>query len=338
MQWAAERYPGGAFFALMESRYYRALKQPRSALDVAQAGLRKITEMPSVAVMFQYQSAWCALFLLDWAECARHFDSLLHSKPGGDYVGPAGADDHEKTTRAKAQAAAADDDDEEEEEVNIPPSKASAQGLYAYGCGLCYGMLGDVDRCRWYLRGVPSWLTPQKKNVDMFAVRKAEEILSRPDLSRSLLLLDVLELFIAWNGLAQTPAASLEKLSSLLSETATHQAALSRENKVRLHWCQAALTAARGQPAQARQQLQSLLSEQEKWMASSEYCKRAGVLAFVYYELANVCLAGGDLVEAKRSVEKSKSFKGYDAYEILQIKLHALEQKIKRTEDSEAEQ
>ena len=315
---------------------------------MAQGGLRKISELPSIAVMFQYQSAWCALFLLDWAQCARHFDSLLHSKPGGDYVPPAGAadgkkdEDDEKTARAKARADDADtadgdeDEEEEEEEVNIPPSKASAQGLYAYGCGLCYGMLGDAPRCRWYLRGVPGWLTAQRKSVDMFAVRKAEEILARPELSRHLLVLDVLELFIAWNGLAQTPEASLSKLAELLADTQAHYAGLSRENQVRYHWCQAAVTAARGRPAEAKAIIASLLSEQERWMASSDYCKRAGILPFIYYELANVCLASGEIAEAKRSVDKSKSYKGYDSYDILQIKLHALDQKLKRTEDAKA--
>jgi hypothetical protein len=78
-------YPNGAFFALMESRYYRALCETRKAIEIADNAKSLVSELPSVEIMFSYQAAWCYFFCLDWQPCAEDFDKLLHSTLNGSY-------------------------------------------------------------------------------------------------------------------------------------------------------------------------------------------------------------------------------------------------------------
>ena len=365
LDWAAVKYPGGAFFALMESRYYRTNVEPRRAIEVAQAGLTSIREMPSISIMFIYQSGWCALFLLEYAESARYFDALLHSQLGGEYGPPPllkraslsqnnskrVAEDEEKHTgeaavddehAATAEGEAEEGEEEEHVGLSIPPTKASAQSLYAYLCGLCYAMLGDGDRARWYLQGVPGWLGDKRKNIDLFAVHKAHELLARPQLREAELALDVMELLHCWNGLIQTPQSSLTQLDDMLQRT--HQAMqagpspssppFTREDLVRYLFYTAVL-AGRTDPAAAHLQVVELLREHEKYIERSEWAKQSGLLVFIYLELANGCLHADDLTGAKKAADRAKSFKNYPLHDVAQLKLHALSQKIKRKEEDE---
>ena len=360
LDWAAVHYPNGAFFALMESRYFRTRVEPRRAIEAAQAGLLRIRELPSISIMFHYQSGWCALFLLEWAESARYFDALLHSQLGGEYGPPATAKKAELQGKAEGEeeekqtgdvavdqgraAVNGHQDEEEEEELSIPPTKASAQALYAYQCGLCYAMQGDLDRARWYLQGVPGWLTAKNKNIDLFAVHKAHEMLHRPQLREAELALDVIELLHCWNGLIQTPPPSLQQLRAMMQRTGQAMQAgpsptsppFTREDLVRYLFYTAVLTGLTD-PAAAHQQIEQLLHEHERYIERSEYAKRSGLLVFVYLELATDCLHANDLAGAKKAADRAKSFKNYPLHDVAQLKLHAFSQKMKRKEDQDGE-
>ena len=88
IEWGHVHYPNGAFFALMESRYYRALCETRKAIEIADNAKSLVSELPSVEIMFSYQAAWCYFFCLDWKPCAEDFDKLLHSTLNGAYQRP----------------------------------------------------------------------------------------------------------------------------------------------------------------------------------------------------------------------------------------------------------
>ena len=356
LDWAAVQYPDGAFFALMDSRYYRMKVEPRKAIEVAQKALLSIKELPSISILYLYQCGWCALFLLDWRQCALYFDALLHSKPGGDYgpppsssstsklgSGDSHAEDEEKRTEAEEADKSLEAAEEELTDLSIPPTKASAQGLYAYQTGLSYAMLGDLDRARWYLEGVPSWLSKRNKAIDLFAVRKAFELLHRPALREAELTLDVFELLYCWNGFTQTPAASLKQLRAMLGRTgaalqkgpSSDTPPFTREDLCRYLLYSAALTALTD-PAAARVQLEKDLKEHEAFLEHSQYAKQSGLLAFFYLELANECFAVHDVKKSKKCLDKARGYKNYDLYDIAQLKIHAHTQKIKRQEDEEA--
>jgi len=88
-------------------------------------------------------------------------------------------------------------------------------------------------------------------------------------------------------------------------------------------------------PSAARLQLDHLLSEHSAYLERSDYAKRSGLLAFIYLELSNDCLAVKDLRSAKKWADKAKSFKSYELYDVAQLKLHALSQKIQRKEEEQ---
>ena len=299
------------------------------AIEVAQAGLKRIKEMPSVAVMYQYQCGWCGLFALDWQLCGRYFDALLHSKLGGDYTHPA---DSPRAAPALQEA--------EEDDVVIPPTRASAQSLYAYLCGIAYGMAGDIDRAEWYLRSTPSWLTPQQKPIDLFAVRRSQQVLSRlPHMRREELTVDVMELIVCWNGLVQLPASSIDQLRQQLAAvepltSPAHPHPLSREDLIRYQWSIAELDGLTD-PQSAKQRVEHILDTHESWLKSADTdVKRGGQLAFLYYALADSCVALKEWTEAKQWLNKAKEQKNYDLYSALQLKLHATGQRIKREENT----
>ena len=299
------------------------------AIEVAQAGLKRVKEMPSVAVMYQYQSGWCGLFALEWLQCGRYFDALLHSKPGGDYTPPADS----------PRIAPVEDEDSD---VVIPPTRASAQSLYAYLCGVAYAMAGDIDRAEWYLRSTPLWLTPQQKPIDLFAVRRAHQILTRQQrMRREELTLDVMELVIGWNGLVQLPASSIEQLRKQLAAVEpltshSHPHPLNREDLIRYQWSVASLDGLTD-PKLARERVERVLEAHEDWLKSAgPEVKRGGQLAFLYYQLADCCVEMQDWHDAKHWLNKAKKQEGYDLYSALQLKLHATGQRIKREENTTA--
>ena len=239
-----------------------------------------------MAVMFQYQCGWCGLFSLEWTQCARYFDTLLHSKLGGDYTPPA---DSPKLAVTNLES--------DELDVVIPPTKASAQSLYAYLCGIAYAMAGDTHRAEWYLRSTPSWLTPQQKPIDLFAVRRAQQVLDRrPHMRKEELTLDVMELIICWNGLVQLPADSIDQLLQLLAAvqpltSPSHPQPLGREDLIRYEWATAELDG-RTDPKLAKERVERILEAHESWLKNADVeVKRAGQLAFLYYALADYCVA-----------------------------------------------
>ena len=328
LEWANVQYPNGAFFLLQESRYYRVKAEPKKAIEIAQVGLKRITEMPSVAVMFQYQCGWCGLFSLEWEQCGRYFDAMLHSKFGGDYVEPADS--------PRSRSTLAPDDSHE---TDIPPTKASAQSLYAYLCGIAYANAGDTHRAEWYLRSVPSWLTPQQKPIDLFAVRRASQVLRRqPAWRQEELTLDVMELIICWNGLPQLPASSIDALRTQLAAVqpltaASHPHPLAREDVIRFEWALAELDGI-SNPQAARERVERALEQHEAWLKGADAeTKRAGQLAFLYYALADNCVALKEWAAAKHWLNKAKEQKNFDLYNPLQLKVHATGQRIKREEN-----
>ena len=301
----------------------------RQAIEVAHAGLKRIKEMPSVAVMYQYQCGWCGLFALEWQQCGRYFDSLLHSKPGGDYQPPADSPRHSP------------DADADEDDVHIPPTRASAQSLYAYLCGIAYAMAGDTHRAEWYLRSVSAWLTPQQKPIDLYAVRRAWQVLSRePRMRQEELTLDVMELIICWNGLVQLPPTSITQLHALLAHTQpltlpTHPHPLSREDLIRYQWATAALDGITD-PRAARERVGRVLAADGGWLAGGgEEVRRGGLLALLYLMMADTSVELKEWDEAKQWLSKANAQKNYDLYSALQLKLHALGQRIKREENTE---
>ena len=301
------------------------------AIEVAQAGLKRVKEMPSIAVMYQYQCGWCGLFALDWLQCGRYFDQLLHSKLGGDYVPPADS---------TAPAVAVTDFEGEDMDLVIPPTKASAQSLYAYLCGVVYATAGDVDRAEWYLRSTPSWLTPQQKPIDLFAVRRAHQVLTRqPHMRREELTLDVMELIICWNGLVQLPASSIEQLRQQLAAVEpltdpSHSQPLSREDVIRYEWSIAELDGLTD-PKASRERIERIVDAHESWLKNADAeVKRGGQLAFLYYAAADNCVAMEDWKHAKEWLHKAKEQKNYDLYSALQLKVHATGQRIKREENT----
>ena len=301
------------------------------AIEVAQVGLKRIKEMPSVAVMYQYQCGWCGLFALEWAQCGRYFDSLLHSKLGGDYEPPADS---------ALPSTLAEEVQSEDADTAIPPTKASAQSLYAYLCGITYAMAGDTDRAVWYLNSTPSWLTPQQKPIDLFAVRRAHQVLSRePAMRKEELTLDVMELIIVWNGLVQLPSSSVDALLQLLAAvqpltSPSHPHPLDREDMIRYEWSVAALDGLTD-PKAAKEQVERTLEANKEWLKNAdEEVKRGGMLAFLYYALADSCVELKEWEDAKHWLNKAKEQKNYDVYSLLQLKLHALGQRIKREEDT----
>ena len=313
LDWSQEKYPNGAFFAYMESKYYRSLNQTRKAIEIADATVPLVKALPSIEVLFYYQKGWCAFFDLGWIECAETFDKLLHATPGGDYVPQNGA----RTTPAAT--------------TGVKPTPASAQALYAYQIGLCYAMVGDWHRADWYIRGVPSWLQKNPKLIEQWGKRKAAEYMSRTRRIKEDVELDICEMMQAWNGYTQMSKEKLGEAEAMLV------AAQSAERKGSFKWseedncrCILQLSAIRNalhRYAEANKDLTALIERSKTFIKSSQATK-TGFKAFFYYELALSCYNLNQLEQAEQWQAKSAKVNGYDLENFVQPIAHGLKRKI----------
>jgi hypothetical protein len=320
IEWGHVHFPGGAFFALMESRYYRALNETRIAISIADKAERTVSELPSISMMFHYQKAWCYFFCLEWESCATSFDKLLHPALNGNYQ------PFVSTTVAVASREQKD------------PTQASAQGLYAYQIGLCYAMMGDWHKSSWYMESIPNWLkkaggTP--KEVEKYAKRKAVEFLHRNRRATEDVLLDVLDLLHAWNGHCQMPNDALDRadfqLKAAQQQVKDGKLLWAVEEVVRWELATAVILATRGNHRGAYAHLMPV-SEQQANFLKSVRGRKSGVSAFFFYELAAACLGVGDVTGAKLWHKKSTDCGDYDLFRQLAVRLHTMKQKIKTAE------
>ena len=317
MQWGHKNYPNGIFFALFESRYWRAINETTKsqsalptcgqspalspvcthtpclrallcslqAIDVAKEAAPRSVEMPSAEILFHYQTAWCYFFCFDWQRSAEDFDKLLHSTLNGSYAPPG----------APKPAAAATKSQKE-------PTQASAQGSYAYQVGLCYAMLDDWHKAAWYMESVPVWLKKaggEPKEVDLYAKRKAAEFLERLKRRRAKedVLLDVMELLNAWNGVGQMPKDALDRAEQMLNaaKAAVQGGKLGWETEELVKW-EVAVSSVLSTKRDWKGAYQHLkpLSDSHKAFLKESRSKKTGLNAFFYYELANVCFHLGE--------------------------------------------
>jgi len=63
---AEKEYPDSCFFQLMRSRLHRCRGELTQAIQVSEKAIEGVKELPSVAILFHYQSGWCAFFLLEF--------------------------------------------------------------------------------------------------------------------------------------------------------------------------------------------------------------------------------------------------------------------------------
>ena len=328
IDWGHVHYPNGAFFALMESRYYRSICDTRKAIDVAAQAEKTVAELPpdttseSIRGLFNYQTAWCYFFCLDWQHSAEDFDRLLHSTLNGDYQ-PPGAPKPTTPATTKGQK---------------EPTQASAQGCYAYQIGLCYAMLGDWHKAAWYMESVPVWLKKAggiPKEIDKYAKRKAAEFLARRRRLKEDVLLDVMDLLHAWNGYGQMPKDALDTAQAQLraAQDAVKEGKLQWdiEEVVRWELANAAILATKGDYKGAHGHLAPLIEKQKAFLKSDK-AKKSGLRAFFYFELANATFHLGDVAQAKEWQKKSAKTEDYDLYRQLQVRLHTLKLKIKDAE------
>ena len=285
------------------------------AIEIANAAGKNVHELPSAEILFHYQTAWCYFFCLDWQRSAEDFDKMLHSTPGGSYLPPGSP---------KPVAAVATKQKE--------PTQASAQGCYAYQIGLCYAMLGDWHRAGWYMESVPVWLkkaggTP--KEVDKYAKRKAAEFLQRKRRLTEDVLLDVTDLLHAWNGYSQMPKDSLEAAQQQL--TAARPKLTEPEDVLRWELANAAILDTKADYSAGYNKLRPLADSQKPTLKSSR-CKKSGLTAFFYYELAFAAFGSGQVSEAKDWHKKSAKCDEYDLFRQLAVRLHTLKLKIKASE------
>lgn len=315
LDWGSRSHPNGAFFALLESRYYRAKVQPQKAIDIAQAGLRSLRELPALGIMYIYQSAWCAMFLLDWSQAAKHFGALLY----------------------------ASEDSEDEEQVALPPTRASAQAFYAYQLGLCQAMQGNWDAARQTWLSVPEWLQARDKPIDKFAVLKSSQLLARlnqSSLTTDDVLLDVLELIVAWNGITQMPSEYVQQATEMLRNAYVNQSnnnGWSAEQLVRYRWLKASFIASaqstdQSNVREAQELLTSTLNDFDKDFKRDKSVMSSGLYAFICLELAHNAFVLQQHSQAKDWLVKANKQTGYELSNILHFKTHALGQKIKRAE------
>ena len=293
------------------------------AIEVAKEAAPRSVEMPSAEILFHYQTAWCYFFCLDWQRSAEDFDKLLHSTLNGSYA-PPGAP-KPATTPGKAQK---------------EPTQASAQGSYAYQCGLCYAMLEDWHKAAWYMESVPVWLKKaggEPKEVDLYAKRKAAEFLDRLRKRRAKedVLLDIMDLLNAWNGFSQMPKDALdraeEQLNAAKAAVQAGKLAWDTEDLVRWELALSCILSTKGDYKGVYAHLKPL-SESQKAFLKDSRAKKIGLNAFFYYELANTCFHLGDVAAAREWHKKSAKSTGYDLAKQLAVRLHTLKLKIKAAE------
>jgi hypothetical protein len=204
--WASEHYPEGVLFLLMQSRSWRCKRDLVQAIVVAKQAIHNCSELPSVAVLFHFNTGWCSFFLLDWQQSAFYFDQLLHLEPSGAYQPPAGSG---LKKHSDAEMKLIEEEKAAGRSKRMPPAKASALTFYACMVGINYLLLSMPHKARWYF-GLVDGLADKKssKPIDLYAKRKSAEFLSRTTGDRMEdALLDACELLLTWNGTSQVGGA-----------------------------------------------------------------------------------------------------------------------------------
>ena len=63
-EWAEARYPDAVLLLIMKSRYWRCRRDPLKAIQVAKQAIHNCKELPSVAVLFHFNTGWSAQRLI----------------------------------------------------------------------------------------------------------------------------------------------------------------------------------------------------------------------------------------------------------------------------------
>lgn len=324
--WAHERFPDGVMFLLMRSRAWRCRRDLLQAIDVAKQAIHNCSELPSVAVLFHFNTGFCSLFLLDWQQSAFYFDQLLHVTPSGEYEPPSDSQ-HVKHTAGELDLIAS-----EGRATRMPPAKASALTFYACLCGINYMLLEMPHKARWYLGLVDKLAdSSSKKPIDLFARRRSAEMLARKhgDLPEDALL-DVCEVIFTWNGSSQMPESSCRRMLELLDAAeAKRLPHWKADQKAQLCLYRADMLKGLNDIAGARAQMAVFMTFVPALQSSSQ-AKLDGTLAFGYYLSAFLLVLDSQVAPAAEHLKKAQAVSGYDQYNQMQVRMHALAQKVKR--------
>ena len=345
---ADANYPNGAFFALMRSRWHRCRGELRQAIELSDGAIGAVSELPSLSIVFHYQSGWCAYFLLSYDEAARYLDRLLHSKLHGNFKPADGGDgltDEERTAvaaLAKQSSVAAVADPGPNGDYRMPTMKASVQSFYAYHIGICYAMVERWELARWYLAMAGSFIRDsgsKPRPIDMYARDRAADHLAKPRDAVYDYALDAAELLYGWNGLRQMPAEAIRRayaqMQAAIAAEAAAEAATKRgdatatapwteEDRARAQLFCAAYERALGAPQKGAEMLEQLLQTSGKKLANSKRAQQLGVLAIANFALAECYIDLSRFDDAAAARKKSAETKGFHLYNTFQFKLHAM--------------
>lgn len=326
-EWADAHYPDGVLFLMMKSRQWRCRRDLPKAIDVAKVAIARCAELPSVAVLGHFNTGFCSFFLLDWQQSAFYFDQLIHVHPSGAYQPPHGQPKH---TEREVQLI------EEEKasgvSVRTPPAKASALTFYACICGINYLLMNMPHKGRWYLSLVAGLVDPKsEKPIDLFARRKAHEILARKVGDRvEDVLLDACELILTWNGTSQMPDSACKSLLAQLDAAEAKRLPHWKiEHSAAVFLYRADMLKGLGDIAGALKQIR-LFESCIPQLQSSAKAKADGTIAFGLYMSAFLLTLADQIPTAGDHLKKAQAIGGFDQAQSLAVKMHALGQRIAR--------
>lgn len=327
--WALKRYPEGALFLVMQSRACRCKRDLDQAIQLAKRAIRNCRELPSIGQLLHWNTGWCTFFLLEWQQSAHYFDQLLHTTPSGAYIPPPGFDKFSEEEKKMIESEEKDGDF-----VRMPPAKASARTFYACMCGINYLLLSHPHKARWYFSLVPSLMdNKSKKPIDLYAKRKAAEYLTRPPGQgdrKEDALLDACELLLTWNGASQMPMDRLKKMVELLEAAQRLNLPYWKiEQHASIYLYKADMYRGMGEYDMAQQNI-SIFLQSIPALSSSSKIKADGTLAFGYYTAAFLSLQKQQIQQASDLLKQGQKISGYDQYNQMQVRMHALGEMLKK--------
>lgn len=357
LKWAKINYPGGIFFAFMESRYCRIRKNLLGAIKVAEKAVIECSQLPSAAVLFYFQNGWCAFILLEWQASALYFERLMNhhrlSSPNFEQL--------------RVGTKLVEDVDTNEEGVMVAPVQTPTMLLYIYMIGVAWGILKRWEACIESLQRRPRILAMGKnaRPMDIWAAEKCEELLSvvqSDSLSQkeiwSVCVLNALELLHRWNtydhmspltlvrtyrlflrgvpqlaswveGAATVDFGSENEEEKVKAKTPKPDSFTLRESdRARAILMFGCLVNAAGKLEFADTVLSNVIKA--TFNHKCKKIKKDGTLAWAHFELASLYLKMGRLDEAQENHAIAKKFSGYDLYNICQLRLHGLDAQIRK--------
>jgi hypothetical protein len=177
-----------------------------------------------------------------------------------------------------------------------------------------------------------------KKPLDIYARRKSADILARqwgdpPEDA----LLDAAELILTWNGAHQMPEQALRRMITLLDAAAAKQLPhWTPTHRAAIHLYKADMLKGLGDVPAALEQVRLTLAFLPD-LRSSAKAKADGTLAFAHYTAAFLLVADGQIAEGSAQLKLAQGISGYDQYNPMQIRMHALEARIKREKNKAQE-